>query len=157
MLRGLLLAAGPILFSLSSHCACSGYTESIAEGNGGRLGSRLHVQLDNTCGDERNKTVIAVLEWLVYADVTEEAGFTCLMKGHTFTVLDQSFRTLIKGIHQGLCGVHHFTAAASDQVRIHAHANKAQVRAQGARQFHAHAGSRKRPLPLGASYPLSEM
>lgn len=65
--------------------------------NGG-LGSRLHVQLDNTCGENKNKTVIAFLAWLVYADIFEEAGFFCLMKGHTFTLLDQSFGTLIKGL-----------------------------------------------------------
>eukprot|EP00965_Chrysotila_dentata_P051542 1709887-Pleurochrysis_carterae.AAC.2 len=63
----------------------------------GQLGARLHVQLDNTCGENKNKTVIAFLAWLVYMDIFEEAGFFCMMKGHTYTLLDQSFGTLIQG------------------------------------------------------------
>eukprot|EP00965_Chrysotila_dentata_P256051 6212419-Pleurochrysis_carterae.AAC.2 len=71
--------------------------EKTAQTNG-QLGSRLHVELDNTCGENKNKTVIAFLAWLVYADIFQEAGFFRMMKGHTFTILDQSFGTPIKAM-----------------------------------------------------------
>eukprot|EP00965_Chrysotila_dentata_P149430 4934947-Pleurochrysis_carterae.AAC.2 len=71
--------------------------EKVAQTKG-KLGSRLHVQLDNTCGENKDKTAIAFLAWLVYANIFQEAGFFCLMNGHTFTILDQSFGTLIKDL-----------------------------------------------------------
>eukprot|EP00965_Chrysotila_dentata_P154938 5119704-Pleurochrysis_carterae.AAC.4 len=60
-----------------------------------RLGARLSVQLENTCGENKNLTVIAFLGWLVLNKTFVEAGFFCMMKGHTVSVLDQSFSTLI--------------------------------------------------------------
>ena len=39
--------------------------------------------------------MILFLGWLVLKDHFEDAGFFCQLKGHTFTVLDQSFNTLI--------------------------------------------------------------
>eukprot|EP00965_Chrysotila_dentata_P165395 5461961-Pleurochrysis_carterae.AAC.1 len=33
--------------------------------------------------------MVAFLAWLVREDVFVEAAFFCMMKGHTFTVLDQ--------------------------------------------------------------------
>eukprot|EP00965_Chrysotila_dentata_P177202 5852499-Pleurochrysis_carterae.AAC.2 len=62
------------------------------------LGSRLHVQLDNTCGENKIMTVIAFLGWLVYTDVFAEANFFGMPKGHTYTLLDQSFSTLIENL-----------------------------------------------------------
>eukprot|EP00965_Chrysotila_dentata_P160846 5311552-Pleurochrysis_carterae.AAC.1 len=51
------------------------------------FGSRLHLQLDNTC-EKKNLTMVAFLAWLVHQDIFVEATFFCLMKGHTFTFLD---------------------------------------------------------------------
>eukprot|EP00965_Chrysotila_dentata_P246061 6206933-Pleurochrysis_carterae.AAC.1 len=62
------------------------------------LGARLHVQLDNTCGENKNLTMIAFLAWLVQKDIFKEAGFFCMLKGHTFSLLDQSFSTLINNL-----------------------------------------------------------
>eukprot|EP00965_Chrysotila_dentata_P156514 5171694-Pleurochrysis_carterae.AAC.1 len=53
------------------------------------FGSRLHLQLDNTCGENKNVAMVAFLAWLVHQDIFVEAIFFCLMKGHTFTFLDQ--------------------------------------------------------------------
>eukprot|EP00965_Chrysotila_dentata_P106158 3506354-Pleurochrysis_carterae.AAC.1 len=69
----------------------------------GGLGARLQIQLDNTCSENKNKTVIAFLVCLVYTDVFEEAGFFCMMKGHTFTLLDQSFSVLIGKLKTYAC------------------------------------------------------
>eukprot|EP00965_Chrysotila_dentata_P022329 738673-Pleurochrysis_carterae.AAC.1 len=57
--------------------------------------TRLHVQLDNTCAENKNETIIAFLAWLVKEDIFVEAAIFCMIKGHTFTSLDQSFSTLI--------------------------------------------------------------
>eukprot|EP00965_Chrysotila_dentata_P132932 4395452-Pleurochrysis_carterae.AAC.1 len=64
------------------------------------MGARLHLQLDNTCGENKNATVIDFLAWLVLNDVFHEAGFFCMMKGHTYSILDQSFSTFINKLHQ---------------------------------------------------------
>lgn len=39
--------------------------------------------------------MICFLGWLVLTDVFEETGFFCMQKGHTYSRIDQSFRTLI--------------------------------------------------------------
>eukprot|EP00965_Chrysotila_dentata_P192494 6175206-Pleurochrysis_carterae.AAC.1 len=53
------------------------------------FGTRLHVQLDNTSGENKNVTMVGILAWLVKEDIFAEAAFFCMMKGHTFTNLDQ--------------------------------------------------------------------
>eukprot|EP00965_Chrysotila_dentata_P112354 3714121-Pleurochrysis_carterae.AAC.1 len=42
--------------------------------------------------------MIAFLAWLVQKDIFKEAGFFCMLKGHTFSLLDQSFSTLITSL-----------------------------------------------------------
>eukprot|EP00965_Chrysotila_dentata_P059116 1962209-Pleurochrysis_carterae.AAC.2 len=59
------------------------------------LGKRLNVLFRNTCGDNKNNGVIVFIAWLVHIDVFREASFFCMLKGHTFTNLDQSFNTMI--------------------------------------------------------------
>ena len=59
------------------------------------LGSRYNLLMDNTSGDNKNAEMIIFLAWLVHNGVFKDASFFCQLKGHTFTVLDQSFNTLI--------------------------------------------------------------
>ena len=59
------------------------------------LGKSLHVQLDNTCGENKCITVIAFVCWLVTEFSFEEAIINCMPVGHTFTILDASFNTMI--------------------------------------------------------------
>uniref|UniRef100_A0A7S2IVP4 DUF7869 domain-containing protein n=1 Tax=Haptolina brevifila TaxID=156173 RepID=A0A7S2IVP4_9EUKA len=61
----------------------------------GGLGQTVNVLLDNTSADNKNNEMIFFLAWLVLIDATEEAGFFCMMKGHTYSRIDQSFRALI--------------------------------------------------------------
>eukprot|EP00965_Chrysotila_dentata_P023174 768301-Pleurochrysis_carterae.AAC.6 len=42
--------------------------------------------------------MIAFLAWLVHMDVLVEASFFCMIKGHEYSWLDQSFSALIKGL-----------------------------------------------------------
>ena len=51
--------------------------------------------MDNTAGDNKNAEMVIFLGWLVQHDFFQDASFFCQLKGHTFTVLDQSFDTLI--------------------------------------------------------------
>eukprot|EP00965_Chrysotila_dentata_P034692 1155085-Pleurochrysis_carterae.AAC.1 len=57
--------------------------------SGRPFGTRLHIQLDNTCAENKNDTMIAFLAWLVKEDIFIKAAFFCMIKGHTFTSLDQ--------------------------------------------------------------------
>ena len=59
------------------------------------IGQQLNVLLDNTCGDNKNNEMIFFLAWLVLEDITTEASFFCMMTGHTYSRIDQTFRTLI--------------------------------------------------------------
>ena len=59
------------------------------------LGSRYSILMDNTAGDNKHAEMVCFLGWLVHEDVFNDASFFCQLKGHTFTVLDQSFNTLI--------------------------------------------------------------
>ena len=61
----------------------------------GAIAPVLNVLLDNTSGDNKNNEMIFFLAWLVANDHTEEASFFCMMKGHTYSRIDQSFRALI--------------------------------------------------------------
>eukprot|EP00965_Chrysotila_dentata_P181974 6008814-Pleurochrysis_carterae.AAC.1 len=45
------------------------------------LVTRFHVQLDNTCAENKNKTVVALLAWLVHQDIFVEASFFLLDEG----------------------------------------------------------------------------
>ena len=59
------------------------------------LGSRYNILMDNTGGDNKNAETLCFLAWLVHEGVFNDASFFCQLKGHTFTVLDQSFNTMI--------------------------------------------------------------
>lgn len=80
--------------NLSATCL---YLSLIAMVKAGRpLGTILNTLLDNTGADNKNFTVICFFAWLVQKDVFEEAGFFCMQKGHTYSRIDQCFRTLIR-------------------------------------------------------------
>ena len=66
----------------------------VADSRGGKLGSRYNLLMDNTWGDNKNAEMVAFIGWLVLCDYFEDASFFCQLKGHTFTVLDQSFNTM---------------------------------------------------------------
>eukprot|EP00965_Chrysotila_dentata_P238174 6202341-Pleurochrysis_carterae.AAC.1 len=70
----------------------------VAEQRG--LGQRLNILFDNTSGDNKNNGVIDFIAYLVAIDVFQEASFFCMVKGHTFTELDQSFNTMISQLMQ---------------------------------------------------------
>ena len=59
------------------------------------LGQKLHVLLDNTVAENKCNTMIFFLAWLVQLNVFTEASFFCMMVGHTYSRIDQTFRTLI--------------------------------------------------------------
>tara|TARA_B110001452_G_scaffold119226_1_gene98931 strand:- start:231 stop:2348 length:2118 start_codon:yes stop_codon:yes gene_type:complete len=62
------------------------------------IGNAVHILLDNTTGDNKHNEMIFFLAWLVMTDACTEASFFCMMKGHTYSRIDQTFRTLITGM-----------------------------------------------------------
>lgn len=79
--------------NLSATCLYLGLMSLVEVGR--TLGTILNVLLDNTGAENKNFTMICFLGWLVLTDVFEETGFFCMQKGHTYSRVDQSFRTLI--------------------------------------------------------------
>jgi hypothetical protein len=69
--------------------------------SGRPLGRVLHIQLDNTCGENKCLAVIAFCGWLVLVKTFEEVIILCMLVGHTFTILDQSFNTMIDTMKRG--------------------------------------------------------
>ena len=67
---------------------------------GSPLGQILHLQLDNTCGENKCLCILATVAWLVQSCSFDGALINCMPVGHTFTILDQSYNTLIDGMHQ---------------------------------------------------------
>ena len=63
------------------------------------LGDMLHVQLDNTAAENKNEEVMATVAWLVFHRKFRRARVFFMQKGDTKTVLDQSFGTLMTGVH----------------------------------------------------------
>lgn len=59
------------------------------------LGTAFNVLLDNTGEANKNNEMIFFIAWLVAMDYFEEASFFCMMKGHTYSRIDQTFRALI--------------------------------------------------------------
>ena len=53
------------------------------------LGLRLNVLMDNTGSDNKCGDMILFLSWLVQMDHFRHASFFCMLKGHTFTVIDR--------------------------------------------------------------------
>ena len=64
------------------------------------MGSQFRLLLDNTCSDNKCNEVIFFICWLVATDAFDDASFFCMMKGHTYTNLDQSFNTMIMRLRQ---------------------------------------------------------
>jgi len=62
------------------------------------LGSTLHLQLDNTTGENKNATVLGFMALLVHWGVFAEAILFFMPKGHTFNLLDQTFGPLINAM-----------------------------------------------------------
>ena len=58
-------------------------------------GVSFHVLLDNTAADNKNNVVLFFLAWLVLRNYTIESRMFCMVKGHTYSRIDQCFRTLI--------------------------------------------------------------
>ena len=78
------------------------YLSLLAHAASGRpLGRKLFLQLDNTCGENKCQAILAVVGWLVQVFSFDEAFINCCPVGHTFTILDESFNTLISGMNQG--------------------------------------------------------
>ena len=63
--------------------------------SGMQLGKRFSLIMDNTNSDNKCALMVCFIGWLVLTDAFEDASFFCMLKGHTFTVLDQSFNTMI--------------------------------------------------------------
>ena len=59
------------------------------------LGARLHLQLDNTTAENKNKTLLGTVGLLVAWGVFEEVVVFFLPVGHTFNELDAAFGPLI--------------------------------------------------------------
>lgn len=62
---------------------------------GRQFGSCFTVLLDNTSADNKNNAMIFFLGWLVAMGIFEETTTFMMMKGHTYSRIDQSFRTII--------------------------------------------------------------
>ena len=63
--------------------------------SGHTLGRMFHVLLDNTSADNKNNEMIFFLAWLVMEGAFEETCAFMMIKGHTYSRIDQSFRTMI--------------------------------------------------------------
>ena len=62
------------------------------------IGQRVSVLLDNTGEANKNNVMFFFLAWLVLTHKTEEAGCFFMIKGHTYSRIDQSFRTMIRSV-----------------------------------------------------------
>jgi hypothetical protein len=89
------LGGGPNL-----SCTCVFLTLLYMVENDHTLGSRLELLLDNTNAENKCNEVIFFLAWVVAQDYFDDAGFFCMLKGHTYTELDQTFNTMIMYLKQ---------------------------------------------------------
>lgn len=62
------------------------------------LGRRLHLQLDNTTSENKNKTLLGVVALLVCWGIFEDATVFFLPVGHTYNELDAAFSPLISAM-----------------------------------------------------------
>ncbi|KAL3894263.1 MAG: hypothetical protein SGPRY_013857, partial [Prymnesium sp.] len=62
------------------------------------LGAKLHLQLDNTTAENKNKTLLGTVALLVAWQVFEEATIFYLPVGHTYNELDAAFSPLITAL-----------------------------------------------------------
>ena len=60
-----------------------------------QLGRAFHILLDNTSADNKNNEMIFFLAWLVLVEAFEETNAFMMIKGHTYSRIDQSFRCMI--------------------------------------------------------------
>ena len=89
------LGSGP---NLSLTVMYLGLLHVVASGR--TLGTSFNILLDNTCGDNKHNEMIFFLAWLVLNDTFTEASFFCMQTGHTYSRIDQTFRTLIQRLLQ---------------------------------------------------------
>ena len=87
--------AGPNLVATVLYLTLLGHVKL-----GSPLGQNLLLQLDNTCGENKCLCILATVAWLVQSCSFDGALINCMPVGHTFTILDQSYNTLIDGMHQ---------------------------------------------------------
>ena len=88
------LGSGP---NLSCTVLYLGLMALVAAGR--PIGTSLNILLDNTGADNKNNEMMFFLAWLVATDVIGEGSFFCMMVGHTYSAIDQSFRTLIRQLY----------------------------------------------------------
>lgn len=62
------------------------------------MGTKLHLQLDNTTAENKNSTVLGVVALLVAWGVFREASIFFMTVGHTYNELDAAFAPLIDAI-----------------------------------------------------------
>lgn len=62
------------------------------------LGTKLHLQLDNTTAENKNSTVLGVVALLVAWGVFREASIFFMTVGHTYNELDAAFAPLIDAV-----------------------------------------------------------
>lgn len=62
------------------------------------LGTKLHLQLDNTTAENKNNTVLGVVALLVAWGVFREATIFFMTVGHTYNELDAAFAPLIDSV-----------------------------------------------------------
>lgn len=62
------------------------------------LGTKLHLQLDNTSAENKNNTVIGLVALLVAWGVFREASIFFMTVGHTYNELDAAFAPLIDSV-----------------------------------------------------------
>lgn len=88
------------------------------------LGKRLHLQLDNTTSENKNKTLLGFVALLVAWEVFDSATIFFLPVGHTYNELDGAFgplittllKTVIPTISAMLCFIE--SVLASKKVRV---------------------------------------
>lgn len=64
----------------------------------GYLPQELHLQLDNTSGENKNITMVAMASWLVHAGYFKRVRVFFLLVGHTHIIIDQVFGVITKRI-----------------------------------------------------------
>ena len=64
----------------------------------GFLPDELHLQLDNTSGENKNETMVAIAAWLTAAGYFKRVRVFFLMVGHTHIIIDQIFGVITKYI-----------------------------------------------------------
>ena len=64
----------------------------------GYLPAELHLQLDNTSGENKNETMVVMAAWLVQMGYFKRVRVFFLMVGHTHVIIDQIFGVITKSI-----------------------------------------------------------